>query len=207
MHDYYHQQVTDTSWRVLQNLAREVSFVLIGGWAVYLYTHSLKSKDIDMVVSLEELSKMKSQFNLIKNDRLKKYEVHQEEVDIDIYVEHYSNPGIPAEDLAKRIVTKEGFRVPAIEVLLFLKQNAWRERRGSAKGKKDEIDMLSLLIAGIQGDAYARLLQEYQRDGWKNDLAALLQNRSSIPELELNEHQYARLKSKLLPMLHGLSKS
>ena len=198
MPDYYHQHITDKSWLMLQGLVKECSFVLIGGWAVYLYTHSLKSKDIDIVVSLEELGKMKTKFEIVKNDRLKKYEAHREEVDIDIYVEHYSDPGIPAEDLNKRVVEREGFKIPAIETLLLLKQNAWRERRGSAKGTKDEIDMLSLLIAGIDSGTYMELLVEYHRENWKDDLVTLIRNRSSIPELGLNEHQYARMKTRIL---------
>lgn len=44
---YYNDLITEKSWQYLQTLRRETNFVLIGGWAVYLYTKSLKSKDFD----------------------------------------------------------------------------------------------------------------------------------------------------------------
>ena len=53
---YYRDSVTEASWQLLQKLKREYKFCLIGGWAVWLYTKQLKSKDIDLVVAPEELS-------------------------------------------------------------------------------------------------------------------------------------------------------
>lgn len=201
MPEYYHQHITDKSWQILQDFVRQFRFILIGGWSVYLYTHLLKSKDIDIVVSLEELGKLKSQFDIVKNDRLTKYEIHQGEVDVDIYVEHYSNPGIPAEDLRGVSVSLEGFQVPEIETLLLLKHNAWRERRGSAKGGKDEIDILSLMIRGVNAGEYSRLLEQYNRSDWLKDMGMLIQSRSNVSELGLNEHQYSRVKDRLLKSL------
>lgn len=72
---YYHKLVTDKSYQFLQNLKRSYEFVLIGGWAVYLYTQALKSKDIDIIVDYKELAKLKENFDVFKNDRLKKYEI------------------------------------------------------------------------------------------------------------------------------------
>ena len=93
---YYRDQVTQKSWEFLQTLARQYRFTLVGGWAVWLYTHQLKSKDIDMIVEFDVLEKLRTDYQLFKNDRLKKYEITQEEVQVDIYVPHYSNLGIPA---------------------------------------------------------------------------------------------------------------
>ena len=45
---YYHDIVTQKSWEELKKLNKKVKFVLIGGWATYLYTKELKSKDIDI---------------------------------------------------------------------------------------------------------------------------------------------------------------
>lgn len=70
--NYYRDSVTQKSWRFLTELARKYRFVLIGGWAVWLYTKQLKSKDIDIVVDLNQLAKLKTRFDLVKNSRLKK---------------------------------------------------------------------------------------------------------------------------------------
>ena len=70
--NYYRNHVTQTSWKQLQNLAQNYLFILIGGWAVWLYTNQLKSKDIDIIVEFDQLEKLKVNFPLSKNDRLKK---------------------------------------------------------------------------------------------------------------------------------------
>ncbi len=43
---YYHDLITKQSWEELQRLQKNIDFVLIGGWAIYLYTKALKSKAV-----------------------------------------------------------------------------------------------------------------------------------------------------------------
>ena len=50
MKGYYQDLITEKSWQILIRLKSKIDFVLIGGWAVYLYTKGLKSKDIDIVI-------------------------------------------------------------------------------------------------------------------------------------------------------------
>src|SRR3990172_12655467 len=107
--DYYSELVTQKSWQLLTELRKNFSFILIGGWAVFLYTQALKSKDIDLVLEFSELEKMRQKFPLSKNERLKKYEVRVEEVEIDLYLPFYSNPGLPAEEIKKWTQGLEGF--------------------------------------------------------------------------------------------------
>ncbi len=45
--EYWHNLMTEKSWKILQGLKGKFSFVLIGGWATYLWTRSLKSKVIN----------------------------------------------------------------------------------------------------------------------------------------------------------------
>ena len=122
--EYYHNIITEKSFQLFQQLRRDYHFILIGGWAVFLYTHSLKSKDIDIVIDYDELEKLKKKFTVVKNDRLKKYEIKIDGIDIDIYLPFYSELGIPAEEIQKYAGTREGFTVPQIEILLILKQVA-----------------------------------------------------------------------------------
>ena len=180
---YYRDQVTQKSWDLLQTLARRYRFTLIGGWAVWLYTHQLKSKDIDIIVEFDELEKLRTDYNLFKNDRLKKYEIAQEEVQVDIYVPHYSRLGIPTEDVLSRTQRIEGFYLPAVEDLLTLKYVAYAGRVGTAKGRKDLVDMIGLL-------------QLPQLD-WSKvppHVLDLAFSQTVIPELNLNTHKFSQLK-------------
>lgn len=115
---YYTNLVTQKSWKLLQKLKNEFDFILIGGWAVFLYTKTLKSKDIDLVLEWESLAKIRQKWEVFKNERLKKYEAHVEEVEIDIYVPFYSNPGVAAEEIKKWTQSLEGFTLPKKEILL-----------------------------------------------------------------------------------------
>lgn len=183
MTGYYRDLVTQKSWELLQALSKKYSFVLIGGWAVWAYTHALKSKDIDIVVSHTELGKLGKEYPLIKNDRLKKYEINQGEVQIDIYSPFYSDPGIPAQTILEHAVLNEGFRVPRPEDLLALKLTAYLARAGSSKGRKDLVDIVSLLRLNT--------LDWGRVPGGVLDVAL---EQTEIPELSLNRHDYARLK-------------
>jgi len=52
---YYHDLIAQKSWQLLQSLGKKFDFVLIGGWAVFLYTGALKSKDIDLILDYPQL--------------------------------------------------------------------------------------------------------------------------------------------------------
>ena len=128
--DYWHNILTEKSWNVLQKIKQDFEFTLIGGWAVYLWTKGHKSKDVDIIVDFETLSQLKKKYDLRKNEKLKKYEIRIEEIDIDIYVPHYSGL-MPLEEVDTEKV--EGFTVAKPEYLLILKQGAELERKESEK--------------------------------------------------------------------------
>lgn len=109
--DYYRNSVTQKSWELLVELNRRHRVVVIGGWAVWLYTQRLKSKDIDLVVELAELEQLRSTYDLVKNERLKKYQFRQDEVEVDVYTPFYSRIGIPVEEIVKDARVVEGFRL------------------------------------------------------------------------------------------------
>ena len=123
---YYHDLITEKSWQILQELKRRHTFILIGGWAVYLYTKQLKSKDVDVI---------------------------------------------------------------------------WYDRAHSAKGEKDRIDIVGLVQSGIAWDAYLSLLNAHKLTKYRDELEVLLQEIIEVPELQLNAHQYAKLKRAALAHL------
>lgn len=200
--NFYRDSVVQKSWELLTDLKREYKFVLIGGWAVWLYTRQLKSKDIDIVVDLPELEKLKNSYDIFKNGRLKKYEFRQGEVEIDVYTPYFSNPGIPAEDIAADARIVEGFRLPSRELLLGLKIAAWASRRASPKGKKDLIDIIGLLNNSlINADRISKWLKHKEIKPKISLLAETIRSTTSVPELKLNLHQIARAKKRWLKYL------
>jgi len=174
--EFWHSELVESSWSTLQQLKNRYEFILVGGWAVYLYTKALKSKDIDIIVDYSVLEALGREFPLRKNMRLRKYELALGDVEIDIYVPFFSRLGIPVEEVAAHVTTLEGFRVPKPEILLILKQAAELERVGSVKGFKDRLDVLALLIhVDIDWDNYKALVKKYSLDSYRDRLVEIVE--------------------------------
>lgn len=200
--NFYHNLITQKSWQALTDLKKRYRFILIGGWAVFLYTKALKSKDIDLVMEYEELKKIKSEFIVSKNERLKKYEARSEEAEIDIYVPFYSNPGIPAEEIKKFTSQIEGFIVAEKEALAILKQKAFLERQNTPKGRKDLVDLISLFrLPDFDWQKHQNLVGNFHLEAEIETVVQIIRQTSSLEELNLNIHQMAGLKRKILPMM------
>lgn len=196
---YWHNLITQKSFQALKELKRDYRFILIGGWAVFLYTRALKSKDIDIVADYETLSQMKEKFEVTKNTRLKKYEIKEQGFDIDVYLPYFSNPGLPAEEIMKFTAHKEGFQIPIPEVLLILKQVVFQQRKDTPKGNKDKIDIFALLASpGFDWSNYKKILRDYDLLALTKQLEALLKETFEIEELGLTRHKMARLKKEIL---------
>ena len=196
---FYHPLTTEKSFETLQSLRKKYRFILIGGWAVFIYTKALKSKDIDLILEYEELEKFSKEFHVSKNHRLRKYEIKMEEIDIDIYLPFYSNPGLPAEVIKEYVAQREGFILPIPEVLLILKQNVYCQRRNSPKGEKDKIDIFSILkLNEIDWNLYKKILKKYNQEKSRRELLDLLNTTFEIKEIGLNRHALAKLKKELL---------
>lgn len=200
--NFYHNLITKKSWDLLEDLAKEYEFILIGGWAVFLYTKALKSKDIDLVLEYPELEKLKNEFEITKNERLKKYQARKEEIEIDIYLPFYSNPGLPAEDLKKFQTIVGGFKVVEKEVLAILKQKALKERENSVKGRKDLADLLSLFsLKDFDWEKYKKIIGQYGMVEYLDLVKRVIQRTSKFEELNLNVYQMAKLKKRILSFL------
>lgn len=196
--NYYHDLVTQKSWQELRRLKKKLDFVLIGGWAVYLYTKQLKSKDIDIVVSFDKLARLEEDYQLSKNERLAKYEARKGEVEIDVYLPHYSKLGIGVEKLLEKTRQLEGFKVLESEYLLALKLYTLQQRERSVKGKKDLIDIISLCQAGVVEDSKVkRVVKDHQLEQSVKVFKKRLGEYFEIPELGLNKYQLAKVKKEL----------
>ena len=202
--NYYRDITTGQSWDTLKKLSKTLDFILIGGWAVWIYTKQLKSKDIDIIVSFDGLGKLKNMFPVTKNDRLRKYEIIQGAVHIDIYVSFLSSLGFPVDLISEYSHVKDGFTVPWAEILLMTKQIAYQARRGSAKGRKDLVDIVSLsLLPEIDWTTYKHMLKKTGKEQERllSQLNDIIRTEVDLPELSLNRHQYAKMKKAVLSEL------
>lgn len=194
---FYHDLITQKSWKELKKLSKTTKFVLIGGWAVYLYAKTLKSKDIDILIEYSEITKLKKNYDFTKNERLKKYEARREEIQIDVYLPHYSELGIPVEDLMNQKTSIEGFMILKKEWLIALKLFTLKQRGRSVKGQKDFLDLLSLLSSGFDKEKVNQILQKYNLKYTLNSFKEFLNETTDVPNLNLNRHQYKKLKTKI----------
>lgn len=195
--------IVEKSWNVLQQLKGKFDFILIGGWATYLWTRANKSKDIDIVVTIETLEELKKNFSLQKNDRLRKYEIKTDEVDIDIYVPFYSKLTLPLENLSFEII--EGFKVIKVEELLILKQGAEKDRTFSEKGEKDRIDIMGLMLyCDIDLKRYKEILKSMKKEEYINDLITLIKNFSEYSYFNVTPREFKIKKQKVLNILKYL---
>ncbi|MFP4046071.1 MAG: hypothetical protein ACLFS3_03350 [Candidatus Aenigmatarchaeota archaeon] len=173
MTEYWNENLTEASWKKLQEISQEYDFTLIGGWAAYLWTGKNKSKDIDIIVGFETLERFKQDYEMRKNENLKKYEIKTGKFDIDIYVPYYSDLILPLDDLKTTKI--KGIKTLAIEELLILKQDAEIDRGGTVKGRKDKIDILTLLIHGdVDLKRYGEIVERYEISGFKDELKRVI---------------------------------
>jgi hypothetical protein len=196
--EFWNDEIIEKSWEKLIELKSEIGFVLIGGWAVYLYTKLYKSKDIDIIVDYDALKHLRANYVMGKNERLRKYEVKLEEgFDIDVYVPKYSRLAIPAEDIMKMTTAKEGFTVPRPEVLLLLKLGALIDRKESIKGSKDAIDVAGMLFfANCDLGFFKELTIKYDLMNYSRALLSTIENfdPSLIKYLNLNQNGFSKLR-------------
>ena len=199
--EFWNNTLTERSREVLLELNKTpIKFILIGGWANYLWTKQQKSKDIDIVLEdYNSLNYLKQNYNLVKNDNLKKYEIKVQDIDIDIYVEYFSELGIPIEEIKKHTTLIENISVVTPEILLILKQVAESNRKDSVKGQKDRIDIMTLAFNGeIDFSEYNNLVRRYN---FTDRVPEIIADFRQIKYLGLNPREFKLKKLHLLEKL------
>jgi hypothetical protein len=200
--EFWNGIILEKSWNVLQKISKEFDFVLIGGWAVYLWTNSQKSKDVDIIIDYNALDYLKKNYILKKNDYLKKYEIIINEIDIDIYLPYFSDLGIPVEEIIKYRTRIKGFDTLIPEILLILKQKAEISRRDSVKGQKDRIDILNVLIKlDINWEIYKELLERYNLKQYRKELVHIIKTFDLLEYIGMNPREFKLWKRNVLSCL------
>lgn len=204
MTKYWNSLLTKKSWETLQKLEKEFDFILIGGWAVFLLTKQAKSKDIDIVINFNQLEKIKNNEEVSKNNRLKRYEIKRENIDIDIYVEHYSELAIPVEDIKEYTIKTQGFTIPMPSLLLILKQEAYQNRKNTVKGEKDLIDILSILLfSNPDLVKYSEILKKYDLS-YIDELLSIVRNFKDYNKFNLTPREFKDKKENIISQLRKL---
>ena len=203
--DFWNNTLTEKSWNIMLGL-KGFDFVVIGGWAAYLWTKMHKSKDVDIVIkNFEDLDLLKKNYNLVKNDNLKKYEIKIEEIDIDIYVPFFSKLAIPVEDIANYTTKIQNFEVVKPEVLLILKQGAELDREKSVKGEKDRIDIATLLFnVEIDFKEYFNLLKKYKIEHFYERLKRIMLNFKDTKYIEINPRELKIKKKEIMEKMRTI---
>ncbi len=199
--EFWNSDITNESWKELLVLSTKYNFILIGGWAIYLYTKLQKSRDIDMVVDYDQIKLLSVDFEMRKNPSLYRYEIKFQKFDIDVYTPFYSKLTVPPEDLINNYTLIENIRVPRVEELLILKLGAFDDRMNSIKGQKDRLDITGLAFySNIDYSRLKTLLNKYEKPSYINlyvNAIAHIEKRL-LPFLNLNESTYAKMKKKTL---------
>ena len=199
--EFWNSLLTEKSWKIMQELKKDnFRFIVIGGWATYLWTKQHKSKDIDVIIpDWENLALLKEKYTLVKNDHLKKYEVKFEELDLDIYLPYYSKLALPIESIRNETTKIESFEVVLPEILLILKQGAELDRKESIKGQKDRIDIMTLLcFTEINFNKYRELLKKNKLEKYRERLKEIISTFKDIKHLNLNLMKFAKIKKELM---------
>ena len=202
--EFWNSTLTEKSWKVLLGLQeKKFDFIVIGGWAAYLWTNLHKSKDIDIVIKdFKDLDFLKKNYDLIKNDNLKKYEIKLEEIDVDIYAPFFSKLAVPVDEIKKYTTRIQNLEVVKPEILLILKQGAERDRESSVKGEKDRIDIITLLFySSINFKEYFKLLKKYNLEHFYKRLKNIISNFREIEYLNMTPREFKLKKKEIMEKL------
>ncbi len=138
--------------------------VFIGGIAVYLHARNLPSTsdlaelthDADFYISLPDMGDLRDLEEVTPNRRLSKHQMIKDGFEYDIYTERQSRLIVPYDSVrvASEVIGERnsgGIRVAALEHLLVLKLEAYKDRRDSSKGDKDAKDLLRIAAVAERG--------------------------------------------------------
>lgn len=131
-------------------------FVLIGGWATWVYNPYMKSRDIDLVVHKADYWKIKNFLlslgfsesyggHLGKKGFAMLYE--GDKIEIDVYDETVAGFDVMKviKNAKEKVIEDKIVGVASITDLTTMKLKSAIDRMGSAKGEKDISDLLAIL--------------------------------------------------------------
>ena len=150
--------VDPETWKILWDTVCELSdhypdgVVFIGGVAVYLHARASRippswvefSHDGDLYISFADFADLRDIEDVVANRRLTKHQFIKRGVDFDVYLEHNNGLRVSYADVLEHSRVIDRVRVASLEHLLLLKLDAFADRKGTTKGRKDERDVIRL---------------------------------------------------------------
>jgi hypothetical protein len=167
--------VDDETWTALWGAICELSdlfpdgLVFIGGIAVYLHARQARlapwgiefSHDGDFYVSLADFSDLRDIEEVTANRRLNKHQFIKNGLEFDVYLEYNNGLRVPYADAWTRSSIIDNVRAASLEHLLLLKLDAYADRKASAKGRKDERDLIRIAHILAHGRVHKTWLEPY----------------------------------------------
>ncbi|MEM3208947.1 MAG: hypothetical protein QXE33_03440 [Candidatus Micrarchaeaceae archaeon] len=159
---FWNEEQVKRSRELLNAIAGAVDFVLIGGWAVFMYTRQQMSLDLDIAIGYESLEYFRKYgIKDYKNISIK-YSVIDGTY-VDLFIEDFSDRELPfpVRVILNNYTTIEGIKVVNKELLLLLKLWGYL-RADQQKIRKDILDVLALLLYGdIDLEKFKNYIEEY----------------------------------------------
>jgi hypothetical protein len=197
---FWNRENTEKSLALLGRLSKEIDFVLIGGWAVYMHTKAQRSEDVDIAIGYDSLSYF-SKYGIEEYEGLHIKHTNVEGTVVDLFIEEYADPDLPmpVRDILGNYDTVTGIRVASSEVLVLLKLWGYF-RPDEVKRRKDIIDVVSLLFyANMDLEVVRRYISRYRIERRKSTDAMLeyLDTGETLWEFITDtKEEYARLKER-----------
>jgi hypothetical protein len=185
----------------------------IGGIAVYAHAKAAAdelakfaamSHDADFMILLPDFADLRDVEVLTPNRRLGKQQFVKDGFEFDVYVEGQHNLPVPADEAIAASEVKSGLRVACLEHLLILKMKAYEDRKGSDKGKKDEDDVMRLLLLG---DTWRAELLSRLTDEMVELLTRVASGDSAVRLSAGNLHEAKALRTKAQKSLVAIQKA
>lgn len=162
--------------------------VYIGGIAIYLHAANYEATrifaefthDADFYISMADMSDLRDIEDVTANRRLNKHQLIKSGFDFDIYTEHHAALIVPYDAVVAHSVKFGNLRVAGLEHLFVLKMEAYRDRRHSAKGRKDARDLFR--IAAVAHESAHNFKPDLASPYLGNEHAELLGTVGRSPE-------------------------
>ena len=213
--------IAPQEWEILLNDVAELSsllennIVFIGGIGVYF--HSLKtqngllplesSHDADFSISQVDFADLRDLYEVTKNKRLNKSQIMIHENEYDIYVEKQNHLKIDFDELFYKSQIIKDIRVPCLEHLLVLKLEAYKDRKYSQKGAKDERDLIKILFLLNNEFSYPEELNKYLTDDDKTIIRDIVEHSKQYTTLtDKNQFLAKQIKMQCVEFTSKLNK-
>lgn len=212
--------VESEEWAKLWAGIREISelfphgIVFIGGVAVLLHVREQKlperfielSHDGDFYVSLADFADLRDLEEVTANRRLNKHQIIKNGMEFDVYLENHNALTVKFTDALAASKVIDGVRVASLEHLLVLKLDAFASRRGSAKGAKDERDLIKICFLLSESTLHPERLTNYLTNEAVTTLGLVRQSAEFMTLCGGNAHQARDLRTGVLRVIERIER-